>query len=831
MRRSIYEWSHLHHGNCPKHYLWAHNTYLTQHTLMKLHTLRQWCIKKKWWLSAATVLLIAYYCCLPRQLFTTATSYVLEDSNGDLLNASIAPDGQWRFPYNPHVPEKFKKCIVAYEDKRFYYHWGVDPLAISRAISQNIRGKKVVSGGSTLTMQVIRLSRNQPRNIWQKMVEAVLATRLEFAASKNKIIALYAANAPFGGNVVGLEAAAWRYYGRKADLLSWGEMAALAVLPNSPALVHPGRNRAILLGKRNQLLDKLHRQHSIDSVTCQLAKLEPLPDQPLPLPQDAPHLLDLFRHDYQQQKSDAPTRIKTTVLADLQRNTTAIAERYHNAYKANGINNAAVLVLDVETGNTLAYVGNIYQPSNAELESHVDIIQARRSPGSTLKPVLYAAMLNDGLILPHTLIPDIPTQIAGYSPQNFDLGYDGAVPASRALARSLNIPAVRMLQQYRYERFHALLQKIGITTLNKPADHYGLSLILGGGETTLWEMCGMYASMARTLLHMEQFNGKYDMDDVHPPNYQLNIQRPSRYGLSKNGLLDAGSIWYAFQAMTEVMRPGEELLWQQFSSSQRIAWKTGTSFGFRDGWAIGVTPQYVVGVWVGNADGEGRPGLIGVATAAPILFDVFRLLHTSGWFNTPYAQLTKVEVCRKSGYRASELCDEKDTIYVPMAGIRSGVCPYHQLIHLDRTGQWRVTEACESPQLMQHQSWFVLPPSQEYYYRSKNYYQPLPPYKPDCLASLGQDKAPMELIYPKPGARIFVPVEIDGKPGQTIFTATHRNTAVKIFWHLDDHFIGTTTEFHQMALHPAAGKHTITLVDENGERIEQVFEILAKERE
>ncbi|MFX1703431.1 penicillin-binding protein 1C [Chitinophaga sp. CC14] len=798
---------------------------------MKFDTLKQWCIKKKWWLAATAVVLIAYYFCLPKQLFTSPTSYVLEDSNGDLLNASIAPDGQWRFPYNAHVPDKFEKCIVAYEDKRFYYHWGIDPIAIGRAINQNARGRKVVSGGSTLTMQVIRLSRNQPRNIWQKMMEAVLATRLEFAASKKKIIALYAANAPFGGNVVGLEAAAWRYYGRKADLLSWGEMAALAVLPNSPALVHPGRNRVTLLNKRNQLLNKLYRQHTIDSITCQLAKMEPLPDQPLPLPQEAPHLLDLFRRDYQQQKTDEPTRIKTTLQADLQHNATAIAERYHNAYKANGINNAAVLVLDVETGNTLAYVGNIYHPSDPELESHVDIVQARRSPGSTLKPILYAAMLNDGLILPNTLIPDIPTQIAGYSPQNFDLGYDGAVPASRALARSLNIPAVRMLQQYRYERFHSLLQKMGITTLNKPADHYGLSLILGGGETTLWEMCGMYASMARTLIHMDQYKGKYDMDDIHPPNYRLNIQHPSKYGLSKDGLLDAGSIWYAFQAMTEVMRPGEELLWQQFSSSQRIAWKTGTSFGFRDGWAIGVTPQYVVGVWVGNADGEGRPGLIGVSTAAPILFDVFRLLHTSGWFNTPYQQLKKIEVCRKSGYRAGELCDEKDSIYVPAAGIRAGVCPYHQLVHLDRTGQWRVTEACESPSLMQHKSWFVLPPSQEYYYRSKNYYQQLPPYKPDCLASLGQDKAPMELIYPRPGAHIFVPVEIDGKPGQTIFTATHRNNATKIFWHLDNNFIGATTEFHQMALHPAAGKHIITLVDENGERIEQSFEILDKERE
>lgn len=798
---------------------------------MKFQRFRQWCKKRKWWLTAAGILLIAYYFCLPRQLFTSPTSFVLEDVNGDLLNAGIAPDGQWRFPYNPHVPEKFEKCIVAYEDKRFYYHWGIDPLAISRAIRQNLRGKKVVSGGSTLTMQVIRISRNQPRTFWQKMVEAVLATRLEFSASKKKIIALYAANAPFGGNVVGLEAASWRYYGRKADQLSWGEMAALAVLPNSPALVHPGRNRNTLLNKRNQLLNKLYHNKTIDSITCQLAKLEPLPAQPLPLPQDAPHLLDRFRLDYQQQKSDGPTRIKSTLEASLQKNVTAIAERYHNAYKANGINNAAALVLDVETGNTLAYVGNIYNPADPELESHVDIIQARRSPGSTLKPVLYAAMLNDGLILPNTLIPDIPTQIAGYSPQNFDLGYDGAVPASRALARSLNIPAVRMLQMYRYERFHTLLQKMGITTLNKPADHYGLSLILGGGETSLWEMCGMYASMARTLIHLDQYRGKYDMDDIHPPNYQADIQRPSQYGLSKEGILDAGSIWYTFQAMTEVMRPGEELLWQQFSSSQRIAWKTGTSFGFRDGWAIGVTPKYVVGVWVGNADGEGRPGLLGVSTAAPIMFDVFRLLRTGSWFTTPTAQLRKVEICRKSGYRASDLCDEKDSIYVPAAGIRSGVCPYHQLVHLDRTGQWRVTENCESPQFMQHKSWFILPPSQEFYYRSKNYYAPLPPYKPDCIGSLGQDRAPIELIYPRPNARIFVPTELNGQPGQTIFTATHRNSTAKIYWHLDNNFIGETVEFHQIALHPPAGKHTITLVDENGERIEQTFEILEKEKD
>ncbi|GAA3953755.1 penicillin-binding protein 1C [Chitinophaga oryziterrae] len=786
--------------------------------------LKKWILRKKWWLSAATFLLLLYACCLPSRLFTAPTSFVIEDSNGELLSATIATDGQWRFPVDKPVPDKFAKCIVAYEDKRFYYHWGVDILALSRAFRQNFKQQKVISGGSTLTMQVIRLSRNKPRTIWQKLIEAVLATRLEFSCSKKKILSLYAGNAPFGGNVVGLEAASWRYYGRGATQLSWGETAALAVLPNSPALVHPGRNRQMLLTKRNQLLNRLYHTNVIDSITCQLSKLEPLPDQPKALPQDAPHLLDRFRRDHK----EGSTRIKTTLDAALQRNVTGIVERYHNIYKSNGINNAAAIVLDVETGNTLAYVGNIYHPENPEMESHVDVIQAPRSPGSTLKPVLYAAMLNDGMLLPHTLVPDIPTQIAGYSPQNFDLGYDGAVPASKALSRSLNIPAVRMLQQYRYERFHALLKKMGITTLIQPADHYGLSLILGGGETTLWEMTGMYASMARTLLHMDQYNGKYDLDDIHPPNYQDGLKRVSKYTPGPYGVLDAGAIWYTFQAMEEVMRPGEELLWQQFSSTQRIAWKTGTSFGFRDGWAIGVTPQYIVGIWVGNADGEGRPGLVGVSTAAPVMFDVFRLLHTEGWFNTPYSKLRKVEVCRQTGFRASDICPEKDSLWVPVNGLRSGLCPYHQLVHLDHTGQWRVTANCEQPSQMQHVPWFVLPPAMEFYYRSKHNYQPLPPYKQECLATLNQDKAPMEIIYPRQGARIYVPVEIDGSMGEAIFTATHRNTNAKIYWHLDNTYIGTTSEFHQMALRPAAGKHTLTLVDEEGEEVQVTFEILQK---
>ncbi|PUZ28964.1 penicillin-binding protein 1C [Chitinophaga parva] len=794
-----------------------------------MQKLLAWGQRRKWWLVCIAVLLLLYGFALPAKLFTDPTSYVIEDSHGDLLSATIAADGQWRFPVAKKVPEKFAQCITTYEDKRFYHHWGVDPLALGRATLQNFRSRHVVSGGSTLTMQVIRLSRNKPRNLWQKLVEITLATRLEFSYSKKSILALYAGHAPFGGNVVGLDAAAWRYYGRSPEALSWGEMAALAVLPNSPALVHPGRNRQELLRKRNALLEELCTAKKIDSSTCALSKLEPLPDQPLALPQLAPHLLEHFRQEAMAHH-DPDTRIKTTIDGPLQRNVNDILQRYHTIYRANGINNAAALVLDVETGNALAYVGNIYNPADSALQSHVDIIQSPRSPGSTLKPILYAALLGDGQILPNTLIPDIPTQIAGYTPQNFDLGFDGAVPASRALSRSLNVPAVRMLQLYRYERFHALLRQLGVTTLKQNADHYGLSLILGGGENTLWELCGVYGSMARTLLHLQQNKGGYDLDDIHGPGYRMDERRVSRYQPGPNGLLDAGAIWHAFNAMEEVMRPGEEMLWQQFSSSQRVAWKTGTSFGFRDGWAIGVTPGYVVGVWVGNADGEGRPGLIGVSTAAPVLFDIFKLLPAGAWFPTPYDKLKKVEVCRQSGFRAGENCPDRDSLWVPAAGLRSGTCPYHQLVHLDHTGQYRVTEACEPPYLMQHKPWFVLPPAMEFYYKQKNSYLPLPPYRQDCLSSVDQDKPAMELIYPRAGARIYVPVEIDGSPGEAVFTAAHRTPGTKIFWHIDNQFVGTTMDMHQLAVHPPPGKHTLTLVDENGEEVRINFEILDKEK-
>lgn len=771
------------------------------------------------------LLLIWFYAALPKKLFDAPTSYILEDRKGELLNATIAADGQWRFPFNEQVPQKFTDCITTFEDKRFFYHPGVDPVAFARAVIKNIKGRGNTQGGSTITMQVMRLSKkNSHRNIWNKLKESILAVRLECGYSKKKILALYASNAPFGGNVVGLDAAAWRYYGNSPDKLSWGQMATLAVLPNAPSLVHPGKNREALLKKRNALLDKLLLDNKLSKQDCELAKLEPLPGVPLPLPQNATHLFQRFKKE--NGNTIPASKILTTIDHALQKNVATILHQHQAVLKGNGINNTCALVLDVESGNALAYVGNISDRGNREMESDVDVVAAPRSPGSALKPVLYAAMLSDGLILPQSLVPDVPMQIGNYAPKNFDLGYDGAVPAANALARSLNIPSVKLLQQYKYQRFYETLKRCGITTLNRKADTYGLSLVLGGCEVTMWDMAGMYASMARVLNHQTAAKGIVDPADFHPPNY---LQQSTVNSQQTGVPLDATSIYFTFQAMKEVMRPGEEGLWQQFSSSQTIAWKTGTSFGFRDGWAIGVTPKHVVAVWVGNTDGEGRPDLVGIKTAAPILFDIFRLLPSVSWFQKPLYNFSYVPVCRQSGFRANMDCNESDTLFMPAAAVKAPLCPYHRMVNLDAGGTYRVTADCESPAAMQRVSWFVLTPAMEYYFRQKSAdYKVLPPFKPGCEFS-DAGKA-IEIIYPLPNAKIYVPVEINGERGKTVFSAAHRKGSAKIFWSLDDAFVGTTQNFHQVGLNPTPGKHVITLVDESGWSVSREFEIVEKER-
>ena len=635
----------------------------------------------------------------------------------------------------------------------------------------------------------------------------ILATRLEFRASKEKILSMYVSHAPFGGNVVGLDAAAWRYFGHSAEELSWAEAAMLAVLPNAPAMIHLSKSRQSLLNKRNRLLKQLYGRKIIDSSTYELAISEPLPDEPHPLPQIAPHLVSRF---YQERNGKYSV---STIDRGIQTQIENAAERWSNEFNRSDIRNLAILVIDIQTNQVVAYCGNV-NFKRKQSGNQVDVIQAPRSTGSILKPFLYYAMLQEGSLLPHTLLPDIPININGFTPQNFSLQFKGAVPASEALARSLNIPAVTMLQKYGAPKFHTFLRQIGLKTINRPASHYGLSLILGGAEATLWDVTNTYAYMGRSLLQLPQTECSLLLSDSENSEAVTSAKTTD--------IFQPGAVWQTFNALTEVNRP-EEIDWKSIPSMHPIAWKTGTSHGFRDAWAVGVTPHYAIGVWVGNATGEGKPGLVGARTAGPVLFDIFSLLPPTQWFKRPGNVFVKTEVCRKSGHLKGRFCEETDTLLILPAGLKTEACPYHHLITLSADETHRIYENCANLEPTIQKSWFTLPPVWEWYYRQHHpEYSPLPPFKPGC----GEDALqPMQFIYPPMNARIVLPKQMDGSPGYMTAELAHGNPATTIFWHLDNTYLTQTQDFHKISLQPTPGKHSLTAVDSAGNTVTTTFYI------
>ena len=735
------------------------------------------------------------------------------------MDLRIADDEQWRFPPIQKIPHKLAVCVTSFEDRYFEYHPGINPWSLLRAAYLNIKHQKVVSGGSTISMQVIRLSRNNPsRSLWEKFWEVFRALRMELSYSKEEILQMYLSHAPYGGNIVGVEAAAYFYCGRPVEHLSWGEAAFLAVLPNAPSLVFPGKNQKRLKEKRDKLLTVLLSNHEIDSTTYQLAISEPLPKGRKKITHSLPHLLLRVEKEHKQEK------VVVTIDRNIQRQVEQIILNAHRNLKNKGIKNAACLVLDVQTGNTLAYVGNVNSPADG---NQVDMITSLRSPGSTLKPFLYAQMLHEGELLPYQFVLDIPTYFGTYVPQNYRKTYLGAVPAADVISFSLNIPATRMLSIFGSERLLAFLRQAGIYSLKKTSDHYGLSLVLGGGEISMWELCGALATMAR-ILHRYGKGGiqRYTRDDIFPPSYTYRKPNPHPTMTLEAPLIRASAIWYMFKAMKEVKRPETEVGYQHFALSEEISWKTGTSFGFRDAWAVGTNGRYVVGVWTGNADGEGKEELIGIQTSAPMLFQVFRGLLQQKAFEVPYEDLRDQAVCGQSGYKASPNCTERDTLLVPASAIETLTCPYHILIHLDPTGKYQVTTQCEEYSNIQTVSRFVLPPTAEFYYTKYNSnYQKLPPFKGGCAPPMQQ--SPITLIYPpKNKMTLFIPINLAGEKEKVIFEAVHRQRSQTLYWHLDNKFIGSTQNIHQLALFIEAGTHVLSVYDADGNYSKRVFVVV-----
>ncbi|MBP7706406.1 MAG: penicillin-binding protein 1C [Candidatus Aminicenantes bacterium] len=775
-------------------------------------------LKSRRRLVAAGGLLLAcglLWLAVPVVRFDDPVSPALFGAGGELLGARPAADGQWRFPPGERVPERFAEVLVRFEDKRFFAHPGVDPLALVRAVRQNLRSGRVESGASTLTMQVVRLARkNRPRTYLEKFTEAVLALRLETGRSKRAILALFAAHAPFGGNVVGLDAAAWLYFGRAPERLSWAEAAFLAVLPNDPGLLASAEGRDRLRAKRDRLLRRLEARGLLPALECRLALAERMPEGTRPAPREAPHLLDTLAAS-----PGAVPPFRSFVDPGLQRSVRRVAETHGDRLRERGIRNLAAVVIDNREAAVVAYVGNVGLARLGEEGQAVDIARSRRSTGSILKPFLYAAMLQEGGLTPVTLVPDTPVRFEGFRPENFDRRFRGAVPARAALAWSLNVPAVRELREYGIPKFENKLRKWGLTTLDRPPEDYGLTLVLGGAEGRLDEIAGLYAKLAQ-LASNAPGGGR-----------EMRLLRGTGEAPSRMRELGAAAAYLTLQALTAVNRPDEEGFWRNFSSSKWVAWKTGTSFGLRDAWAVGVTPHYTIGVWAGNADGEGRPGLTGLGAAAPVLFDLIGLVDGGGAVVRPPSGFKEVRVCRDSGYLATDLCPA-GTVTVPAESRFDRMCPFHQAVHLDASGRFRVDSRCEPVDRMRHETWFVLPPVQEFFYRADHpEYRTLPPFRDDCGGGAGERGARvMSLVYPDPDTAVYVPVELDGRAGAVVFEAVHRDEAATIHWHLDERYLASTRVFHQIAADPAPGEHRLVLTDDRGRRLERTFRVIGAAR-
>ena len=711
------------------------------------------------------------------------------DRYGQLIYASVAEDEQWRFPKMDSVSDKIEQCVLHYEDEYFHYHLGVNLISIFKAYALNLKKGDVKRGGSTITMQTIRLlHKNPPRTYWQKLKEVLIALKFELVYSKKDILVYYVSNAPYGGNVVGIEAAAWRYYQKPPQALSWSEAATMAVLPNQPSFIYPGKNQVLLLKKRNTLLKKLKDKGILNEVDYLLSLDEPLPQRVFPIPSYAYHLASEI--------DQSNGKVSTTIDLRIQKSVTDILEMYHQSFKQNLIQNLSAIVMDANTSEVLAYVGNTRDSVDG---NKVNMIRRPRSSGSTLKPLLYAQMLDAGTISPNTLLQDIPIDINGYEPQNSSRRFDGLVPAHEALERSLNIPWLLALKKYGYDKFYTNLKDYGFHHFSKSSKHYGLSLVVGGGEVELLELANAYLQLSHKL--------KGD-DATNLASFELGKKVEAKTNIK----LSQGAIWLTFEALSNVVRPENEDNWQ-YRQSQKIAWKTGTSHGFRDAWAVGVNPNYVIAVWVGNADGNGRTNLTGIHKAAPILFDILHTLPKGkkNWYDKPSNELKHISICSESGSKPKENC-KTIHIEVPKNAELKDECAYHIKVLLDASQQYQVRKLCYPEDSIIEKSWFKLPLLEESYYQLNHpLYKSLPPFHPSCIS---HEIDVLDIVFPKQNAHIIR--HASEVSNQIVFQAIHRNKDARIHWFIDNHFILTTVGEHKISWSPTKGRHRLTVQDAEG---------------
>ena len=711
------------------------------------------------------------------ELSTYPAAALLTDREGGLLRVKLGPgDLDCRPLYRPRAGDWIARAIVAAEDRRFYRHPGVDPLAVIRALGQNLGAGRTVSGASTLSTQVIRLLEPRRRHLGTKIVEAFRALQLERRCSKEEILAQYLNRAPFGGNIVGIEAASCRYFGKAARDLSLAEAALLAGLPQSPARLRPDRHFGRARLRQRYVLDRMVACGMISAAEREAAAEEIVRVRPTAYPFRGPHFCDLaLRTAGVSMAPGVGIERRTTLDSRLQAAAETTLARQAAELSGSGVRGGAVVAIEVRTGAVRALVGSP-DYADARRAGQVNGALAPRSAGSTLKPFLFAMAIDEGRLTPGRTVADVPRVYADATPANFDGEYLGLVSARNALVLSLNMPALALAEECGVPGFHTLLRRLGMGTLSRPAAEYGLGLALGNGEVRLLDLANAYAAFARGGIHQP-----WRMDEHGRPPVASRV-------------LSAEAAW-----MINDMLGGEERSMDTAGhlADARLppmAWKTGTSAGLRDAWAVAWNPEYVIGVWIGNPDGTPSPHLVGARVAVPVAWDLFRQIYPGGdgpWFARPEGVKAR-DVCAASGRPCGAGCPRRTQDWY-IAGVSSfEPCSVHRLRRADSDG-------VGGPKQASIETW---PPEVEAFLRRAR----------GSVSTATATTAGPRIRSPVSGA-VFRRVE--GWSAQDLPLLADGGAGA-LHWFLDDRPLGRTASAAPLFWPLAKGRHVAVCADELG---------------
>ncbi len=752
-------------------------------------------------LSAILILDLAFP--LPEDRLYPDSSLIVQDRHGKIMRVFLAPDEMWRMRMgSDELSPALIDAVLQYEDRYFRHHPGVNPFSVFRAAWVDLRAGSYLLGASTITMQVARLIEPRERTILAKFKEVLRALQLELHYSKDDILAFYFDLAPYGGNIVGVKAASYIYFNKPPAALSYGEAALLAALPKSPNTLRPDLQCANAEKARRNLLQILQSRGRISHRQLEEALSEPIPCRRTELPFEIPHLST----DLALENPEAVV-LETTVDARLQSLCERLLKAGLDPLLSHGIENGAVVVIDNESRDVLALVGS-REFDDSEAEGQVNGARAPRSPGSALKPFIYALALDRGLISEKSILFDVPVDYSGYSPENYDGLFNGPVTARGALIRSLNVPAVRLEDAVGVSRFYRLLKDAGVRSLDKNFEHYGLSLILGGGEITLIELTNLYAGLAK--------GGRFAS-----PRFLL-TEEPS----PDRQLLSAESAYIVTDILTDLRRPDLPSVWDWSVDMPKVAWKTGTSYGRRDAWSVGFTTHYTVGVWVGNFDGTGVPELVGAEAAAPILFSIITTLEksrSSTWFEAPDG-LDRRRVCAASGHICTDLCSSTTGEYYIPGVSPSRFCEVHQTVFVDTSTGYRLCSKSGRNEHTQEIICEIWPPEVASFLRENGHsIQPVPTLSPECTRIV--DNHPPMIKSPSDGVEYRIRAGIDTEYQKILLKASVSNSTNRIYWFLDEELIHSGSASDRVFIDPTPGYHSLVCIDKEGRSTEVVFSV------